>query len=112
MRYLAATAVVESLGFGTSGVLLIDRELRTEPAHITIVGKKDDPLARELFETALRGAPMPVQLEWFDRREGPLPRNDVAYPDLAEPAAFFCSKGSCSSPMTTSAQLAKKLPPR
>ncbi|HZJ16937.1 MAG TPA: hypothetical protein VFD27_17920, partial [Chthoniobacteraceae bacterium] len=112
MRYLAAPAVVESLGFGTSGVLLVDRELRTEPAHITIVGKKDDPRARELFETALRGAPMPVQLEWFDRREGPLPRNDVPYPDLAEPAAFFCSKGVCSSPMTTPEQLARKLPPK
>jgi uncharacterized protein len=112
MRYLAAPAVVESLGFGTSGVLLVDRELRAEPVHITIVGKKDDPRARELFETALRGAPMPAQIEWFDRREGPLPRTDVPYPDLAEPAAFFCSKGSCSSPMTTPAQLAKKLPPR
>ena len=30
--------MIEQQGYGTSGILLADRELRSEPAHITIVG--------------------------------------------------------------------------
>ena len=109
MRFLAAPAVVERQGYGTSGLLLADRELRTEPAHLTIVGGKDDPTARALFATALRGAPPMARIEWFDAREGPLPRADVEYPALRLPAAFFCANGSCSLPMNTPEQLAQKL---
>ena len=109
MRFLGAPAVVERQGYGTSGLLLADRELRTEPAHLTIVGGKDAPAAQALFATALRGAPAMARIEWLDAREGPLPRADVEYPTLRAPAAFLCADGSCSLPMNTSEQLAQKL---
>ncbi len=109
LRYLAAPAVVETLGYGTSGLLLADRELRTEPAHITVVGRKDAPAAQALFAAARRDAPPAARLEWLDAREGPLPRADIPYPELPEPAAFLCAEGRCSRPLQTPAQLTAKL---
>ena len=109
MRFLASPVVVGMQGYGTSGILLADRELRTEPVHVTIVGGKDDPAARALFAAALRGAPPMSRIEWSDAREGPLPRTDVEYPKLDSAAAFLCADGSCSRPMNTPGQLAEKL---
>ena len=109
MRYLAAPAIIKSQGFATSGMLLADREMRAEPAHLTIVGGKEDPAARALFESALRGAPDYARIEWFDPKEGPLPNADVQYPELPHAAAFACAAGSCSLPMASPAQLAKRL---
>lgn len=109
MRYLAAPVVVERMGYGTSGALLADRELRTEPAHFTIVGRKDDPAARELFAAALKMAPAMARIEWLDVREGPLPRKDVEYPNMPTAVAFFCTNGSCSSPMKTGEEMREKL---
>ena len=101
--------VVEQQGFGTSGILLADHELRTDPAHLTIVGRKDDAAASALFTAALRGAPPFSRLDWFDQREGPLPHDDVPFPDLPEAAAFLCANGACSSPINTPEQLATRL---
>ena len=109
LRYLAAPAVVASQGFGTSGILLARQAFATEPAHVTVVGAKDDPAARALFAAALRGLPPAARLEWLDAREGPLPRTDVAFPPLAQPAAFLCANGRCSPPVRTPEQLARKL---
>ena len=109
MRYLASPVVVGLQGYGTSGILLADRDLRTEPAHVTIVGGKDDPAARALFAAALRAAPPMSRIEWFDPREGPLPRTDVEYPKLDSAAAFLCADGICSRPMNTPGQLTEKL---
>ena len=109
MRYLASPAVVERQGYGTSGILLADREVRTEPAHVTVVGGKDDPAARALFAAVLRAAPPMARIEWFDAREGPLPRADVEYPKLDAAAAFLCADGSCSRPMSTPEQLTQAL---
>ena len=109
MRFLASPVVVGMQGYGTSGILLADRELRTEPVHVTIVGGKDDPTARALFAAALRGTPAMSRIEWCDAREGPLPRTDVEYPKLDSAAAFLCADGSCSRPMNTPGQLAEKL---
>jgi len=109
MRYLASPVLIGLQGYGTSGILLADREIRGEPAHITIVGGKDDPAARALFAAALRGAPPMSRIEWFDVREGALPRADVEYPKLESAAAFLCADGSCSRPMSTPAELQEKL---
>jgi uncharacterized protein YyaL (SSP411 family) len=109
MRYLAAPVVVERQGYGTSGILLADRELRSEPPHITVVGPKDNPAAQELFATALREAPGYRRLEWFDVREGALPRQDVEFPTSGSASAFVCANGACSMPMRTPEALAKRL---
>lgn len=109
MRYLAAPAVVNGQGYGIAGILLADRELRTEPAHVAIAGAKNDSAARALFAAALRGAPDYARIEWLDRREGALPRDDVPYPELPRAAAFLCADGACSAPIHEPAQLAEKL---
>jgi len=109
MRYLAAPAVIKGQGFSTSGILLADRELGAAPAHLTIVGAKQDPAALTLYTLALRGAPGFARIEWFDPKEGPLPNPDVQYPVMPRAAAFVCAAGTCSIPMQTPAQLAKRL---
>lgn len=109
MQYLASPVVVAQQGYGTSGILLADRELRTEPAHLTIVGRKDDIAAQALFRTALKGAPPSARIEWLDSREGPLPHNEVQFPALPQAAAFVCAGGTCSLPMTSPEKLADRL---
>lgn len=109
MRYLASPAVVAQQGHGTSGILLADRELRTEPAHLTIVGRKEDAVARALFRAALKGAPPSSRIEWLDLREGPLPHDDVPYPELPQAAAFVCAGGTCSVPITSPEKLMERL---
>ena len=109
MRFLAAPAVVEGQGYGTGGLLLADRELTAEPAHLTVVGGKGDAAAQKLFATALRGLSLAARIEWLDPSEGPLPRADVPFPQLARPAAFLCAQGRCSAPLQTPEQLAERL---
>ncbi|HEX4083779.1 MAG TPA: DUF255 domain-containing protein [Chthoniobacteraceae bacterium] len=109
MRYLAAPAVIASQGFAVGGILLADRELRSEPVHVVIVGSKENAGAAALYSAALRSAPPFARVEWYDRKEGPLPGNDVTYPDLPGATAFLCSGSACSSPIKTPAQLTARL---
>ncbi len=108
MRFLAAPAVVEGFGFDSGGLLLADRELAGEPAHIAIVAGKDDPRALALFATALRGASISAQIEWIDDREAG-PAGGMQVPKLAQPAAFLCAQGSCSMPLETPELLSSRL---
>ena len=103
MRYLsgASAEMIRPL----PGVLLADEENAVEPTHMTIVGHKDDPRARELHAFARALPARYKRLEWLDLREGPLPNPDVEYPDLGEAAAFACSNRICSYPSFTSAEL-------
>lgn len=87
------------------GLELAEREARFEPAHITIVGRKDDPAARALFEKARQYPTRYLRLDWWDRHEGPLPNPDVSYPELDRAAAFACANGICSLPVFESAEL-------
>ncbi len=109
MQYLASPSVVAQQGYGTSGLLLADREMRSDPAHLTVVGRKDDPAAQALFTAVLRGAPPSSRIEWLDMRDGPLPCNDVPFPDLPQAAAFVCANGSCSLPLTSVEKLVARL---
>jgi uncharacterized protein YyaL (SSP411 family) len=109
MRFLASPVVVEQQGYGTSGILLADREMRSEPAHFTVVGHKDDPAARALHAAILRGAPPYSRIEWLDPREGPLAHDDVQFPALPQAAAFVCANGSCSLPLMTVEKVAARL---
>lgn len=98
MRFLAAPAVIESQPF-LPGAILVDRELANEPVHIAIVGGKDDPAAQALHTAALAYAEPYLRVDWWDRREGPLPNPDVVYPKLAKAAAFACTGNACSLPI-------------
>ncbi len=98
MRYLATEQVaLENLT--EVGVVLADDELNNPPTHITVVGQKDDPIARDLFQAALTYPTAYKRTEWWDRREGPMPNEDVKYPALPKPAAFVCTNKRCSLPI-------------
>lgn len=103
MLYLAAKPVVYRLP--ASSVLLADLELSGEPLHLTIVGSKNDPVARNLFQEALRYPSGYKRLEWWDPREGKLPNSDVQYPQLKVSAAFICTNRTCSPPVYKAADL-------
>jgi uncharacterized protein YyaL (SSP411 family) len=96
MRYLIALAEDDLV---VPGALLADRELGREPAHVTIVGAKDDPEAQALYAAARAYPTRYLRIEWLDRREGPLPANDVEYPEMPQAAAFACANGACSIPV-------------
>jgi uncharacterized protein YyaL (SSP411 family) len=102
MRYLIALAEDDLV---IPGALLADRELSREPAHITIVGAKDDPEAQALYAAARTYPTRYLRLEWFDRREGPLPAADIDYPEMPQAAAFACANGACSIPVFSPADV-------
>ena len=104
MRYLISLAEDDLV---VPGALLADRELSREPAHVTIVGAKDDPAAQALYAAARTYPTRYLRIEWLDRREGPLPAADVEYPELPEAAAFACANGACSVPVFTPDQVAR-----
>ena len=60
-----------------------DRELSEEPTHITVVGGKDEPQAASLHAAGLAFPALYKRIDWWDKREGPLPNPDVQYPELA-----------------------------
>ena len=109
LRWLLAPGLPDNRSFYVGGLLLAEEEARTEPVHVMILGGKDDPVAQEMFATALR---LPVQyklVEWWDRRTGPAPRGEDIFPEMGRPAAFLCANGACSTPLTTVAALEKRL---
>jgi hypothetical protein len=103
MRYLISLADDDLI---LPGALLADRELGREPAHVTVVGAKDDPAARALYTAARVYPTRYLRIEWLDRREGPLPAADIEYPELPQAAAFACANGACSTPVFTPAEVA------
>ena len=92
----AAVAGAEDLH---ADVLLADRELANPPIHITIVGGKSDPEAQALHAAALGFPASYLQIDWWDRAEGPLPNPEVRYPELKRAAAFACTQSTCSTPV-------------
>jgi uncharacterized protein len=110
MRYVAADPVVGRLP--ASGPLLADNELSSEPLHLTIVGRRDDPVAKALFEEALRYPSGYKRLEWWDPSlgaAGRLPNPDIQYPSLKVPAAFICTSRTCSPPILKPEDLQPKI---
>ena len=106
MKFLSIPEVAEQRGFLVGGILLADRELQSQPLHITIVGSKSDPAALALFQMALKQPSPYKRIEWLDRTEGALPNSDVEYPTTPEAAAFICGANSCSAPVFSAEKLA------
>lgn len=96
LAFLAAAAGTGEL---RTDVLLADHELATAPVHITVVGGKRDPQAQQLHGAALRFPADYLQVDWWDRSEGPLPNPEIQYPALQRSAAFACTQNSCSTPV-------------
>jgi len=96
MRFVATPGIAD-LPFSAT-TLLADSELNQDPTHITIVGHKDDPQAQALYLAALQYPMVYKRLDWWDKREGPMPNPDVQYPELDKSAAFVCTSNRCSLP--------------
>jgi uncharacterized protein YyaL (SSP411 family) len=109
LRWATSSENVGHRGSYTGGLLLAGEELRTEPLHVTVVGKKDDPVSQAMFAAANRAPAAYRLVEWWDRREGAPPRGESIFPDLDKPAAYLCANGACSSPIPNSAALTKRL---
>ena len=86
-------------------VLLADRELAAAPTHITVVGAKSDLAAQGLHAAALKAPATYLQVDWWDRAEGPLPNPAIEYPVLPVAAAFACSENACSFPVYEPSQV-------
>ncbi len=110
LRYLATPEIARDRRAFAGGVLLASAECAAEPLHVTVVGARSHPLARELFLTALR-APIAYKLtDWLDIAQGKLPYQDLEFPKLPTAAAFLCAHGACSAPIKDAAELSKRLP--
>ncbi len=104
MRFLATPSIADQ--YFPAPVLLADSELSQPPLHITIVGHKDDQQAQQLFEAAVKYPSLYKRVEWWDKREGPMPNPDVEYPELEKAAAFVCTNSRCSLPVFKADDLA------
>ena len=109
LRWATSPDSVGSRGAYTGGLLLAGEEIRTDPLHVTVVGRKDDPVAQAMFAAAQRAPTAYRLLEWWDRREGGPPRGESIFPDLERPAAYLCANGACSSPIPNGPALLKRL---
>ncbi|MGI8742427.1 MAG: DUF255 domain-containing protein [Bryobacteraceae bacterium] len=109
MRYVVTPQIASQ--HSAAPALLADWELIRPPVHITIVGHKDDPEARQLFRTAIQYPSGYKRIEWWDKREGKLPNPDVDYPELKHAAAFICTERSCSSPIVNPEKLLARFQP-
>ncbi len=98
MRFLGQDNVATAR-LTEAGILLIDKELASDPIHITIIGAKKESVAEELFVAALNKSSWYKRVEWWDRKEGALPNADVGYPVLKRSAAFLCTDNRCSLPV-------------
>ncbi len=107
LAYLAIPEIARR--FSTAGVLLVDRELRSMPLHVTVVGTRTDPQAQALLRTAIAEPTAYKRVELWDPQEGPLPRADIEYPTLRTAAAFICGEGRCSPPLLEPAALRERL---
>ena len=108
MRYLATEQVALSRLSGP-GILQAGFEIANDPLHITIVGRKDDPQAAALYDTALKYPSVYRRIEWWDRGEGPMPNPDVQYPELPRASAFVCTNGTCSLPIFEAKDIARQV---
>jgi uncharacterized protein len=109
LRWAMSPENVGRRGSYTGGLLLAGEELKTDPLHVTVVGRKDDPVAQAMFAAAQKAATGYRLLEWWDRREGGPPRGESIFPDLPRSAAYLCANGACSSPIPDGAALSKRL---
>jgi uncharacterized protein YyaL (SSP411 family) len=109
LRWAQSAEGAARRGSYVGGLLLAADELGAEPLHVTVVGRRDDPVAQAMHAAALRAPTAYKLVEWWDRREGPPPRNESIFPDLERPAAYLCANGACSSPILDAQALSKRL---
>ena len=108
-RWALAPEIVDRRGSYVGGLLLAGEELRTEPLHVTIVGRLDDPSAKVMFSAARRAPTAYRLVEWWDPKAAPPPRGEAIFPQLDHSAAYLCANGACSTPMATADALTRRI---
>jgi uncharacterized protein YyaL (SSP411 family) len=98
MRYLATAEIARQKRVMVAGILMSDKEMNSDPMHVTVVAPKSDANAKTLFMSALKYPLFYKQIDWYDKAEGLLPNMSVEFPDLPKAAAFTCAAGRCSLP--------------
>ena len=98
MKYLSAESITQTPRF-LAGLLAADLEMAEDPIHITIVGHRDNAAAQLLHRAARAYPGQYKRIDWWDKREGPLPNPDISYPQLTQSAAFACANQTCSMPV-------------
>ena len=93
--------------FEEAGILLVDRELARDPAHLVVVGSGD--AARTLYASAARFISPYMRLEWWDSKTGPLMHQDVSYPDFDRAAGYVCVAQRCSAPSFDAARYEQQI---
>jgi uncharacterized protein YyaL (SSP411 family) len=109
LRWASLPDVVSHRGPYVGALLLAADEIHNDPLHVTVVGGKDDPVAKAMFAAALRAPTSNKLVEWWDRREGPPPRGEAIFPNLPKAASYLCADGACSTPIPDAAALEKRL---
>jgi uncharacterized protein len=110
MKYLSTPEVARQRRILVAGILLADRELQSDPVHITVLGSKKDAAAQALFKKANSYPTTYKVVEWYDKTEGPLASTgDLIFPELPVAAAFGCANGRCSLPIRKPENIAKTI---
>lgn len=113
----AATAIVTQAAGDISelspgqaaDVLRAADRLEGAPLHITVVGRKSDADALELFDAARKIKHLFKRLEWWDQGEGKMPNPDMRFPSLKRSAAFVCIQRRCSMPIFNASDIARTI---
>jgi hypothetical protein len=108
MRYLTTPEIARKRGGYAGGLLLADMEMGKAPLHVVVVGSKQDATAAKLFTAAVRHPVFYKQTEWQDPKDDPLHRG-VTYPALPNAAAYICTDGACSAPISKPEDIAPRL---
>ena len=82
-----------------------DRLMRNHPLRITIIGKKSDSLANQLFLAALKYPTFYSQIKWYENNRDAAKASNMAYPALSVAAAYICYDNHCSLPVSNPQQI-------
>jgi thiol:disulfide interchange protein len=92
-----------------SVILLSESRIINHPIHIVIIGAKNDPTAKSLYQTALASASFFSRIDWWDRKGNPLQNSDAEYPVMDKSAAYLCYAFHCSFPIYHSTDLSSMI---
>ena len=109
LRFVDTPAVAHAQLSSVGGILLAKQEWGADPLHVTIVGKKTDPLAADLFKTAANFPCAYKQVEWIEGHQSGTGPDAIQYPELTTAAAYVCGRGSCSAPVQGANALTEQL---
>lgn len=98
MRYFTIDGVTDY--FNPGGILLAAAELKDDSPHITVVLQKHSEKADELFWAAASSPVGSLRLDRWHVDEPLPPHSEVKYPAFGDHAAYICTKGRCTAPVT------------